>query len=533
MDSITSADMWTALGTLVLRLLAAVLVLVIGYIVSKWIAGLVRKLLGKTNIDNRFAGWAGDDDQMPKVENTISSIVFYILMLFVLVAFFEVLGLELITVPLNAFLNSIFAYLPQLLAAGVLIVVAWIVATILRGLVRKIMDGAGVDKRLGNDVDTDKMSVSKAVSEAVYWLVWLIFLLPILGALGLESLVAPLSAMFEDVLAFLPKLVAAGLILVVGWFVAKILQRIVTAFLMAIGTDEFSDRIGLGKMLGKNNLSGLLGWVVFILILIPVLIAALDAVNLDSLTDPLSSMLDSIFLAIPAIIAAALILFVAYIIARLVADLVANVLEGVGFDNITVALGISKTATEGTYSASHIVGYIVQIGIMLLAVMAAMSLLEIPALTVIVASFMAFAWQIIIGIIIFGLGLWLAMILGKAVEASNWPKKHLLAIFARVAVIVLATAMALGQMGLADTIINMAFGLTLGAIALAFGLAFGLGGREVAGRELEGMVSAVKNAPDEPAQVEASVDAAADAAADAADAASDAADAAADAAAAS
>jgi len=65
-------------------------------------------------------------------------------------------------------------------------------------------------------------------------------------------------------------------------------------------------------------------------------------------------------------------------------------------------------------------------------------------------------------------------------------------------VIALATAMALGQMGLADTIINMAFGLTLGAIALAIGLAFGLGGREVAGRELDSWVGAVHAQEDTP-----------------------------------
>jgi small-conductance mechanosensitive channel len=222
-----------------------------------------------------------------------------------------------------------------------------------------------------------------------------------------------------------------------------------------------------------------------------------------SLTDPLSNMLDSIFQAIPAIIAAALILFVAYIIARLVAELVANVLEGIGFDNIMVTLGLSKTATEGNKSASSIVGYLVLIGIMLLAVMAATSVLNIPALSLIVAQFIGFAWQIIIGLIIFGLGVWLATVLAKAVEASDWPKKQLISIFVRIAVIVLATSMALGQMGLADTIINMAFGLTLGAVALAIGLAFGLGGREVAGRELDSWVGAVKDAPDEPAQLEA------------------------------
>jgi len=490
-------DVLPALGELLLRLVGAVIVLLIGWLIAKWIGKLVYKLLHRIGLDERAADWSGDGD-VPKVEYGISKIVYYVLMLFVLIGFFEVLGLTIITEPLNALLNAIFAYIPHLLAAGVLVVAAWIVATILRGLVRKVLEGAGVDKRLGNDLDPDKMSVAKAVSDAVYWLVWLVFLLPILGALGLQSLVDPLSGMFDDVLAFVPKLFGAAVILVVGWFVARIVQRIVTAFLVAIGTDEFSDRIGLGKMLGKQNLSGLLGMITFLLILLPVIIAALDALNLNSLTAPLSNMLDTIFQAIPALIAASLVLLVAYIIARLVAELVASVLEGIGFDNIMVALGLSKTATEGNKSASHIVGYLVQVGIMLLAVMAATSILNIPALSIIVAQFIAFTWQIIIGLIIFGLGVWLAMVLAKAVEASDWPKKHLISIFVRVAVIALATAMALGQMGLADTIINMAFGLTLGAIALAIGLAFGLGGREVAGRELDSWVGAVHAQEDTP-----------------------------------
>ncbi|HEY53474.1 MAG TPA: mechanosensitive ion channel [Caldilineae bacterium] len=488
MENIFSAAIWQPIIALMLRLLGAVLVLVIGWLVAKWISGLVGKLLKRTSIDNRVANWAGDGN-VPKVEDGIAKIIFYILMLFVLVAFFEVLGLTIITEPLNALLNTIFAYLPSLLAASILIVVAWLVATILRGLTKRVLQTANVDKRLGDDVDPERMSVSKALSDAVYWLVWLIFLPPILGALGLQSLVAPLTGMLDDIMAFLPKLFAAVVILVVGWFVAKILRRIVTAFLAAIGTDEFSDRIGLSKMLGKQNLSGLIGLIVFILVLIPVIISSLEAVQLDSLTQPLSNMLDTIFTAIPAVLAAAVVLFVAYIIARLVADLVADVLEGIGFDNIMVTLGLSKEATTGKGSPSNIVGYLVLVAIMLLAVMAATSLLNIPALSLIVAQFIAFAWRIVIGLIIFGLGLWLASLVGKVVEASNWPNKNLASMFGRIAVIALATAMALSQMGLADSIINLAFGLTLGALAFAIALAFGLGGREVAGKELESWVS--------------------------------------------
>jgi hypothetical protein len=486
------------LGTLLLRLIAAGLVLLIGWLLAKWIAGLFGKLLRRLGVDERSAKWAGDE-KVPKVEESLTKVVFYILMLVVLLAFFEVLGLTFITQPLNAFLGAIAAYVPNLLAAGVLIVVAWIVATILRGLVRRLLQMTHVDQRLGEDIDPEKASVSKALSEAVYWLVWLIFLVPILAALGLQSLVTPLTAMWSQIAAFLPKLFAAALILVVGWFVGRIVQRIVTSFLAALGADRFSDRVGLGKMLGKQKLSGVIGMIVFVLILIPVIIAALDVLGLGALTKPLSDMLSAVLMALPVILAAFVVLVIAVIVGRLVGDLVANLLEGVGFDNILVYLGMAKEPTTGRMSPSKLVGTIVFVAIILLAVMAATSLINIPALSVIVAQFIAFAWHILIGLVIFCLGLWLASVIAKAVDATDWPNKRLAGVFARVAVIGLATAMALSQMGLADSIINLAFGLIVGAAALAVALAFGLGGREVAGRELDHWVGAVKETPDAPA----------------------------------
>ena len=68
---------------------------------------------------------------------------------------------------------------------------------------------------------------------------------------------------------------------------------------------------------------------------------------------------------------------------------------------------------------------------------------------------------------------------------SNWPRKYLLALVARIGIIVLSLAMALTTMGLADSIVALAFGLPLVGVALAIGLAFGLGGRETAVRQLE------------------------------------------------
>jgi len=412
-------------------------------------------------------------------------------MLFVLLAFFEVLGMSIITEPLNALLASVGAFIPSLISAGALIVAAWIIASILRGITRRALRAAGVDKRVAESTDSDSMPISKALAEAVYWLVWLIFLPPILGALGLESLVEPLVQMFNELLGYIPNILAASIIVLVGWFVAKIVRRVVTSFLVAIGTDEFSDRIGLGKMLGEQNLSGLLGLLTFIVILIPVSIAALEALQMTALTTPLSSMLESIFLAIPAILVAAGILLVAYIFGKLLADLVTNLLEGIGFDNILVNLGVSKEPMTGRVTPSQIVGNLVLLGVMIMATLGATSILNFPALSLVVTQFLAFTWRIVVGLVIFGIGLWLANVLVNGIEATDWPQKRLAAIFTRITVIVLAGAMALNQMGLADSIINLAFGLTLGGIALAVALAFGLGGRDVAERELESWVTTV------------------------------------------
>ena len=71
---------------------------------------------------------------------------------------------------------------------------------------------------------------------------------------------------------------------------------------------------------------------------------------------------------------------------------------------------------------------------------------------------------------------------------------------ARVAILVLAVTMALRQLGLASDIVDMAFGLILGAIALSAALAFGLGGREVAGRELDRVVSEWRSDENEAAE---------------------------------
>ncbi|MBE0425320.1 MAG: mechanosensitive ion channel [Nitrospirae bacterium] len=483
-------------GAYVPQLVGAVAVLILGWFIALVIAAAVRNILHRTTLDNRIAKWIASEEkaQTMNVEKSISKGVFYLLMLFVLVAFFQILGITLITEPLNNFLNRLFEFVPQLLGAVVLILIAWVVARVMKLFVTKLLSATNLDERLSGKagIEKEKLPLTKTLSDAIYWLVFLLFLPAILSTLGLIGLLSPVQSMLNKVLNFLPNLITAAVILFAGWFVARIIQKIVIRLLDSIGTEKLSERVGLTSILGKQSLSNIIGLIIYVLILIPVLVAALNALQLDALTQPASKMLEMITTAIPNIFVASLILVLSYIIGRVVSNLVSNLLSGIGFNAILAKLGMGKEVTEGKMTPSAIVGYLVLLGILLFAIMEAANQLAFEQLSTLISQFILLAGHIILGLIIFAIGLFLANFVGKAILTSNTAQAKLLALSARLAILVLAGAMSLRQMGLANDIINLTFGLLFGAIAVAVAIALGLGGREIAAREIEEWVNSIK-----------------------------------------
>ena len=111
----------------------------------------------------------------------------------------------------------------------------------------------------------------------------------------------------------------------------------------------------------------------------------------------------------------------------------------------------------------------------------------------IVNMFIEFGGDILLGSVILMIGFWLSNLAYNAIDRASGKKSSGLASIARLAIIGLVVAMGLRAMGIADDIVNIAFGLTLGAVAIAFALAFGLGGREAAGKQLEYWFQKMRN----------------------------------------
>ena len=418
----------------------------------------------------------------------MSKAVFYVLLLFVLVAFSQSLGMTVVTAPLSGFLNQVFGFAPRLIGSIVLILLAWALASVLRSVLRGALERLDLDARVTaqTELEEDKpLPLSQTLSEAVYWLVFLFFLPAILDRLGLHGLLEPVQNLVDKLLAFLPQLLAAGLILAVGWFVARIVQRIVTSLLVAIGADSFGESIGLSRALGKQRLSNLMGTVLYVLILIPVLIAALEALAIESITRPASQMLNTMLMAIPNVFGACLVLAIAYMVGMVVSGLVANLLSAVGFDFILARIGYRKAHVDGQKSPSVVAGNLVLIVLMLFATAEAAELMGFDVVEELMSQFLVFGGHVIMGLIILGIGMYLAGVAYDTVSASNASQAGILANGARLAILVLTGAMALREMGLANEIINLAFGMTVGAIAVAIALAFGLGARDAAAEQVE------------------------------------------------
>ncbi|MBF2003554.1 MAG: mechanosensitive ion channel [Synechococcales cyanobacterium C42_A2020_086] len=509
------ARVWAFLPSL----LGAIAILIIGWLVALVVAAAVQGLLHRTTLDDRVAAWmTGRRDPASKipVEKWVATAVFWLIMLFVIVAFLNALQLPAVSTPLNAFLQQVFSYLPRIAGAVLLLAVAWLLATLAKAVVVRGLARFNLDDRLAQQTGTlpgeSPFLLNETLGNALYWFVLLFFLPLILDVLQLQGPLQPVQNLLNQILLALPRILTAVIIAAIGWFIARIVRGIVTNLLAAMGTNQIGARLGLTQTGGGLSLSALIGTIVYVLILIPTAIAALNALQIQAISAPAIRMLEQILTALPLIFTAALILAIFYVIGRFVADLVANILASIGFNNIFSWLGFPASAVQPPpppppstipsdeafgsptviqpepllprRTPSEIAGIIVLVGIMLLGAVAATEVLRFAALTAIVNGLLVVLARVLVGVVILGVGLYLANLAFNLIASSGGRQAQILGQAARIAIIALVSAMALQQMGIASSIVNLAFGLLVGAIAVAIALAFGLGGREIAAEQI-------------------------------------------------
>lgn len=531
------ASLQNSLGVYLPSILGGVAILLVGWIIALIAANATRRALGAIGTNQRLGAHTQTSVDF---QNIAARVVFWLIMLLALLGMFSVMQVQGVSGPLSTLATTVMTFLPRLLLAVALAVVGWLVATIVRTLVNRTLSRTRVDERLAQGADMKPLSQS--MGNVAYWLVLLLFLPAIVGALQIEGLMAPLTGMTSSLLGMLPNIFAAVIIGGVGWLIAKAVRGLVSNLLATTGIDRWSQSHPDTRGLKLSDLGGTLA---FVMVIVPAMIAALDALKISAISAPLTRMLGIFFNAIPNLLAAAAILILAWFIGRFVASLVERLLSDLGFDRLpsrlglghafrdpdsaVVAVPVQKTGSDvlmatttmeraaesqaayapvdamaqppvdamaqapaatptsvaavdvrsGTLSA--FAGKLALFFIMLFATVEAASMLGFAGINALLQQFIDFGADVLLGLVILGVGWWLADVAGRAIERAN-PESRSLARLVRFAILGLVTAMGLRAMGVADDIVNLAFGLVLGAIAVAVALAFGLGGRDAASK---------------------------------------------------
>ena len=310
------------------------------------------------------------------------------------------MDIDVIVDPFKDFVTIILEYLPSVIGALALVLVVWIIARVLRSIVRRGFTAAKVDQRFGKAIGEDeakKLPIANTSGTIVYWFIWLLSIPAILGVLNIEGLSEPVNDMVTKVLAALPNIFAAIIVLIFAWYIGRFLAKIVT-----------------------------------------------------------------------------------------------NVLTRARFNEVPTKLGIMKQPAEGGWTPSSVVGWIVLFLVMLFAILMAADLLDFAFVNELVADFTVFVGHVILAVVILGIGLFLANMAAKAIRAMGRTQSGVLAFGAQAVILLLTIAIALRTLGIANEIVELGFGIVVGAVAVAVAIAFGLGGREFAKGVLDRLDKSLK-----------------------------------------
>lgn len=295
-------ELGTTYGVPILKALA---ILVVGWLAAKGASVGTKRVLDRTDWDNKLAARISRGRTAGvAVEAGIARFIYWLVMLFVLMAVFQVLGLTIVTEPINVLLTKIAGFLPQALAAAVLAGIAWVVASVLRVVVANLLGAFQIDQKLGEQAGGEmrKVSLAATLADAVYYLIWLLFLPQIIDALRMEGL-SPVKDMVGQILGFLPSLFGATIVFFLFYVVARIVQRLATNLLHGIGFDRLPEWLGLGASRGgRASASAIAGYVILAILLFLGGVQAFKTLGLETVSNLAEQLLAGLFNIVVAVV---------------------------------------------------------------------------------------------------------------------------------------------------------------------------------------------------------------------------------------
>ncbi|MGX7076665.1 mechanosensitive ion channel [Globicatella sanguinis] len=399
----------------------------------------------------------------------------------------------------NELFNKIYSALPGLLGAALLLVIALFMAFLAKKLTTKGLDKVEFDSKLQKwgmaKNDEESNIFIETIGSLVYFVTILLFTPFIFTGLNLSGVADPVIIMLDKFWDFIPNLLVSVMIIIIGSYLCKFIKKLSRNLFEGIDVDRWYRKLigqqETAEFVTETRLADVLSSIIYVLIYIPIITVALQILGVSTISDPIVSVLNQIVSVIPNVLAAVVLVIIGNFIAKLVADLIESMLKTSGIDKYSQYLNFKG---ETSILISNVSAQIIQAVLMIFFLVEAISVLQLDVLNSIGNSIIAYLPAVVSSVIILAVG-----IIGGNVLATFLAKvsgSKLFGEFIRYGVIIFAVFMTLDQLKFAQTIVNTSFTMLLGAFAVAFALAFGLGGRDFAAKQLEKADRALNNETD-------------------------------------
>lgn len=390
--------------------------------------------------------------------------------------------------------DKLMVNVPNAVEALILLIIAFICAYIVKKLVTSTMSILKLDTVLekAKIEDDKKTSLKDFVAKLFYLITFALFVPGIFEKLNLTGVSEPVVSMMDKLLTYLPNIIAALVILIIGLCIAKGVKELLIPVFKKLNIDKYLQKAGLEGD-NKVTISDALANIIYVLILIPVVIASLDALQIDAISKPATGMLNNILVFMPKVVVAIVIIYVGKFIADLACGLLEKVLISIGTDSATKnLLNASGTKTEKEFSLSKIIAHVVKYVIVIFFLVEGLNILKLEILTNIGSKVITYMPYAISSVIILGI----AILVGNFAENtinSKFEDSKITALIVKVVIITIGAFVTLYQLGIAASLVQSAFIIVLSAFAIAFAISFGIGGRDFASHMLGKLEKRIDN----------------------------------------
>ena len=378
--------------------------------------------------------------------------------------------------------------IPRAFLALVMLVLALLVSFFLKrlainGLNKINFKQKVIDWGIAKNEEEGKTYV-ETFGSVVYFIVFLFFLPDILVGLNIGGVMNPIINALETAFGYIPNVILAVLILIVGAYFCSFIRKLVKNILSGLNIDKWYLKLTKQKSLSDDNehqIADVIATITYVLIYVPILTVALETLAITSISEPIINVLNQIMSAIPKIVAAVVMLTIGGFIAKLVGNLLESLVSTTGIDRFSNYLNVRQEKSDVVIS--EILGNITKIVLMIFFLVEAVNMLGLEVLNAIGASVIGYLPFVLSALVILGIVLIGSNVLAILTTTATGDKFSGQAI--RYLVIALGVFMILEQLQIAQTIVNAGFIIILSSLGITIALAFGLGGREFARKQLE------------------------------------------------